>query len=203
MNYLKLYEDWKMSDEYIRLDSIGYLLDPNKGVAYQLNDDGSYDMDEPYDLDNADYFNYILDDLSDEERELVDKYSLSCKEFVKSRINFDLIESAKDISLDYLDRNWTLSAQVFSNFFDEYDRKLLIYNNIFNHRMNMREYSYFFKNNMDKIKKSNNISYRFWYIPDTSYSQKTPEEQKEIDLANEDLLSILSEMCPNEKIETR
>jgi hypothetical protein len=87
MNYLKEYNEF---NQYVNLDC--GLLDIMTGKV--VNSD-------------ADYFYIYGDiddfDLSDNDKNIIDKYYLSIKDLIIDDINFELIEIAKDLSLEYLD----------------------------------------------------------------------------------------------------
>ena len=101
MRYLKIYEEFDtIPSNFIRLDSIGHVLDPEEGVIYAMWKRGGYDQENPYEADGDDE---SLEGLSDEDREIVNKYLLSCEPVIKNKINWNLIQTAKDIALDYLD----------------------------------------------------------------------------------------------------
>ena len=51
MKYLKLYEEHNtIPDKFIRLNSIGHVLDPEEGVIYAMWKKGGYDHENPYDV---------------------------------------------------------------------------------------------------------------------------------------------------------
>ena len=107
MRYLKLYEEHNsIPDNFIRLDSIGHVLDPEEGVIYALLKKGGYDSENPYEIEQD------LNHISDEEKQIVDKYWTSCEDITKDRINWNLIQTAKDLSLEYLDEGNELRIEV-------------------------------------------------------------------------------------------
>ncbi len=109
MRYLKLYEEHNsIPDNFIRLDSIGHVLDPEEGVMYAMWKKGGYDYENPYKVGDDE----SIEGLDDEDRQIVDKYFLSCEDITKDRINWDLIQTAKDLSLDYLDEGNQLRIDI-------------------------------------------------------------------------------------------
>ena len=49
MRYLKLYEEYDtIPSNFIRLDSIGHVLDPEEGVIYAMWKKGGYDHENGY-----------------------------------------------------------------------------------------------------------------------------------------------------------
>ena len=70
MRYLKLYEEFnEIPSNFIRLDSIGHVLDPEEGVIYVMWEKGGYDHENPYDVK----YDSQIEGISDEDREIVGK----------------------------------------------------------------------------------------------------------------------------------
>ena len=70
MIYLKLYEEHNsIPDKFIRLDSIGYVLDPEEGVLYPTLKAGGYDHNNSYEVG----WDASIDGISDEDMELVEE----------------------------------------------------------------------------------------------------------------------------------
>jgi len=209
MRYLKLYEEFdEIPSNFIRLDSIGHVLDPEEGVIYAMWKKGGYDHENPYEVGDDE----SLEGISDEDREIVDKYLLSCESFVKDKINWDLIQTAKEISLDFLDDGYTLVSQVLiesdekdedsdedSSIFNFID--YLVYSEMFSHRFtieNEKKYSKFFSNRMKVVKSKSDLIYRFWLTP-VSYST-FKGTANEIDEFNKEIFDRLKGMFPDENI---
>jgi hypothetical protein len=183
MRYLKLYEEFSdIPSNFIKLDSIGHVLDPDKGLLYAMWKKGGYDHENGYDV-----YEDEIQGLSEEDREVVDRYWLSVEPLVGDKINFDLIETAKDLSLEYLDSGMRLIIYVFIS-------EILVFTEIFSHDRESCEYSKYFKNKLDIIKESDNVSYVIRLDDKNYYYQsKTSKE----------LASKIGEYFPDEKIELR
>ena len=174
MRYLKLYENFEQGissipDNFIRLDSIGHVLDPEKGLMYAVWKNGGYDHENPYDVqgDNG------IESISDEEKQIVDKYWLSCENFIKNKINWELIQMAKDLSLDYLDENNELIIRVMSSETKTYNKEghrsgrditFDVYKEIFSHEENNIIWNKYFPNKMSIIE-NGFLAYHFTIQP--------------------------------------
>jgi hypothetical protein len=208
MKYLKLYEEHDtIPDNFIRLNSIGHVLDPEEGVIYAMWKRGGYDHENPYDVS----YDGSIDGLSDEDREIVDKYWLSIEPVVKQRINWELVENAKDLSLDYLDEGYYLNIQVliedfpeFSDLFGEEEgvngTRHLVYFETFSHDFNNKEYKKFFPVNTKFIKESKELVYRFSFNVDRSRQNLMTSYLSNTDKMNGELKTKLEEMFPTEKL---
>ena len=197
MRYLKLYEEHNsIPDNFIRLDSIGHVLDPEKGIIYAMWEKGGYyeNMGDAIDDDGQ-----YADGLSSEDKTMIDKYFLSCEPFFKDRINFDLMQTAKEISLDFLDDGYTLVSQVLiesdekdedsdedSSIFNFID--YLVYSEMFSHRFTVEtenKYSRFFSKRMKVVKSKSDLIYRFCLRP--AYYSKFKGTANEIDEFNKEI----------------
>ena len=211
MKYLKLYEEHNtIPDKFIRLNSIGHVLDPEEGVIYAMWKKGGYDHENPYDVS----YDGSIEGLSDEDREIVDKYWISIESVVKQRINWDLVENAKDISLDYLDEGYYLNIQVFVEDFPEFSdlfgeeegvngTRHLVYFETFSHHFNNKEYGKFFPVNTKFIKESKELVYRFSFSVDRGHQNLMTSYLSNTDKMNGDLKTKLEQMFPTEKLITR
>jgi hypothetical protein len=208
MKYLKLYEEHDtIPDNFIRLNSIGHVLDPEEGVIYAMWKRGGYDHENPYDVS----YDGSIEGLSDEDREIVDKYWISIESVVKQRINWELVENAKDISLDYLDEGYYLNIQVFVEDFPEFSdlfgeeegvngTRHLVYFETFSHDFNNKEYKKFFPVNTKFIKESKELVYRFSFNVDRSRQNLMTSYLSNTDKMNGELKTKLNEMFPTEKL---
>jgi hypothetical protein len=179
MRYLKLYEEYdSIPDNFIRLDSIDYVLDPNEGLLYDLwkkGGENGYDVDE-----------HEVQGLSDEDREVLDKYWLSVESLVKDKINFDLIETTKELALDYLDDGCRLIIYSFIS-------DILVYTEIFEHNGKSVKYPKYFKNKLDIITESDSVSYII-RLDSRNYYYLSKESKE--------LSSMVKEYFPAEKIDS-
>jgi hypothetical protein len=182
MRYLKIYEEFdEIPNNFVRLDSIGHVLDPNEGVIYALLKRGGYDIENPYDVDEHDHLN-----LEPHDMEVLDKYWLSVEPLVKDKINFDLIETTKELALDYLDEGDRLIIYAFIS-------DILVYTEIFSHDVESVKYPKYFKNRLDIISSSDDIKYII-RLDDKKYYFES-EKSKE-------LSSLVKEYFPTEKVDS-
>jgi hypothetical protein len=196
MRNLKIYDEFdEITINFIRLDSIGHVLDPNRGLIYPMLKRGGYDeengsrlrddsLGQPWwpSVDEVE-----IQGLSQEDRELLDRYWISVEPLVGDKINFDLIETAKDLSLEYLDSGMRLIVYVFIS-------EILVFTEIFSHDRESCEYPKYFKNRLDIITGSSSVSYVIRLDDKNFYYQsKTSKE----------LASKVGEYFPDEKIELR
>jgi hypothetical protein len=205
MIYLKLYEEHNsIPEKFIRLDSIGYVLDPDEGVLYPILKAGGYDHNNSYEVgwdSSFPDFNLSIDGISDEDMELVNKYWLSCKPFIEDKINWDLIQAAKDASLDYLDEGFNLRVIVGYNLqISKRKGKLIVYSEVFSHDKIYSDSNYrnLFSNNMNIVKNNKELSYNFSLEPSRN-SRHWGKMLFDTRKSNE-LISLLKDMFPNEII---
>jgi hypothetical protein len=176
---------------------------------------GGYDHENGYEIDDGnlvhDGEDQYADGLSNEDISVIDKYLLSCEPVVKDKINFDLMQTAKEISLDFLDDGYTLVSQVLiesdekdedsdedSSIFNFID--YLVYSEMFSHRFTIeteKKYSRFFSNRMKVVKSKSDLIYRFWLAPDYSRFKGTANELNEF---NKEIFDRLKGMFPDENI---
>ena len=212
MKYLKLFENFghgitSIPDNFIRLDSIGHVLDPEKGLMYAVWKNGGYDSENPYEVDYEfehmmEYDNGI-ENISDEEKKIVDKYWLSCEDIKKDEINWKLIEMAKDLSLDYLDEGNELKIKVIATETKTHlmiGNKIFVYNEIFSHGENNITWNKYFPNKMN-IVKNGFLTYEFTIQPQRE-SKNWGIKAWEPEMTRE-LSSKLIEMFPDETIVNR
>jgi hypothetical protein len=207
MKYLKLFENFEQGislipDNFIRLDSIGHVLDPEKGLMYAIWKNGGYDHENPYDVhgDNG------IENISDEEKQIVDKFWLSCEDIKKDEINWKLIEMAKDLSLDHLDEGNELRIDVvvtenINRAFTYEDILFYVYQEVFSHDDEFVKWFKYFPSKMNVIK-NKSLSYRFNVEPKRGYSKNWGLKNWEPEMTRE-LTSKLIEMFPDEIIMMR
>lgn len=210
MKYLKLYENFghgisSIPDNFIMLNSIGHVLDPETGLMYAIWKNGGYDIENPYEVcDNG------IEDISDEEREIVDKYYLSCEDVIKTKINWKLIQMAKDLSLEYLDEGNELKIKVIATEtktqlrrylrINRLGNKIFVYNEIFSHEEDNIIWNKYFPNKMN-IVKNGFLAYEFTIQPQRE-SRNWGIKAWEPEMTRE-LSSKLIEMFPDETIVNR
>ena len=202
MKYLKLFEEYDsetIPDNFIRLDSIGHVLDPEKGLMYAVWKNGGYDIENPYEVE----YDNGIENISDEEKKIVDKYWLSCEDIKKDEINWKLIEMAKDLSLDYLDEGNELKIKVIATETKTHlmiGNKIFVYNEIFSHEENNITWNKYFPNKMN-IVKNGFLAYEFTIQPQRE-SKNWGIKAWEPEMTRE-LSSKLIEMFPDETIVNR
>ena len=82
-------EDYDVPSHFVELNSIGYYLDPIEGKIYAMLKNGGYEL-EPYDVEDD------MENLSDDERRLVDSFKISTEDLIGDKINLDLMEDIID-----------------------------------------------------------------------------------------------------------
>ena len=209
MRYLKLFENFEhgissIPDNFIRLNSMGHVLDPETGLMYAVWKNGGYDSENPYEIcDNG------IEDISDEEKKIVDKYWISCENFIKNKINWELIQMAKDLSLDYLDEQNELIIRVMSSETKTYNKEghrsgrditFDVYKEVFSHEENSIIWNKYFPNKMN-IVKNGFLTYEFTIQPQRE-SKNWGIKAWEPEMTRE-LSSKLIEMFPDETIVNR
>jgi len=203
MRYLKLYEEHNsIPDNFIRLDSIGHVLDPEEGVMYAMWKKGGYDYENPYKVGDDE----SIEGLDDKDRQIVDKYFLSCEDITKDRINWDLIQTAKDLSLDYLDEGNQLRIDVvvtenINRAFTYEDILFDVYQETFSHNQDDIKWGKYFSKKINIIN-SKPLSYRFTIQPQRGRSSQWGLKVWEPEMTIE-LTEHLIEMFPDEIIMMR
>ena len=206
---VKLFENFNLKrfrvpDNFIRLDSIGHVLDPEKGLMYAVWKNGRYDIENPYEVE----YDNGIENISDEEKQIVDKFWLSCEDIKKDEINWKLIEMAKDLSLDYLDEHNELIIKVIATetktqLFKRrlmIDDRIFVYNEIFSHEEDNITWNKYFPNKMN-IVKNGFLTYEFTIQPQRE-SKNWGIKAWEPEMTRE-LSSKLIEMFPDETIVNR
>jgi hypothetical protein len=209
MKYLKLFENFGhgiafrearlIPDNFIRLDSIGHVLDPEKGLMYAIWKRGGYNHENPYEVE----YDNGIENISDEEKKIVDKYWLSCEDVVKTKINWKLIQMTKDLSLDYLDEGNELKIKVITTETKTHlmiGNKIFVYNEIFSHEEDNITWNKYFPNKMN-IVKNGFLTYEFTIQPQRE-SKNWGIKAWEPEMTRE-LSSKLIEMFPDETIVNR
>lgn len=156
MRYLKLFlEHSEVPSYFIDLDSAGYVLDPNTGFMYAKWKKGGYDHENGYEVD----FDDTIEGVSPEEELELSKWWKSCEEMVGDKINWQMINMAKDLSLDYLDKGLELSIQVIASITPAAG-KIQVYYEHFSHKSNSTKWYKYFPEKM-KIVTDGVLQYRF------------------------------------------
>ena len=160
MRYLKRFNESsnhdykKIPGNWIKLNSIGYVLDPYTGHSFPMHRDGTYDQYELFDSQSEDFHS-----LSEEDQEIVNKYLKSSEPLLKDKINFELIDTLKDLAIDYIDEGMFLYINVIS-ISNQPTREFNVYYECFNRNKTYKEFSRFYKHDMDLLN-PDNLKYRF------------------------------------------
>jgi hypothetical protein len=180
MRHLKLFNEHNtIPSNFIRLNSIGYVLDPDNGTIYAAWKKGGYDHENPYEVDE-----HEIQGLDEDDLKTLNRYWLYSETFVKEKINWELIETTKDLSLDYLDDGCRLVIYVFIS-------DILVYTDLSNHYTSSIKWTRYFKKNIDIISNSNDISYKIRL--DSEKNHYLSNESKELSL-------LVKDHFPNEEI---
>ena len=159
--YLQFIKDNKQTlpDTFYHLKSANLLLDVENGRIYNATKD---DYKDGFDLPFKEYYDTFINTLSKEDKVVIDKYYISCESIVKPKLDMDLIEDIFDLSVSeelfdhyyFLNINVNLkdnpNLPVFSFYGDSKEKK---YN-----------YDKLFKNQLDKIEKSNESDYNYQVV---------------------------------------
>lgn len=190
MKYLRLYKEHnEIPDYFIDLESIGYVLDPYKGLMYPKWKAGGYDHQNGYEVD----FDGEIEGVSDREKSELGKWWKSCEEVVGDKINWDMINMAKDLSLDYLDEGLELNILVLASRWSG-SGKLQVYYEGFSHNVNTKKWYKYFPEKME-IVTDGVLHYRF-----NLRETKSGNPVSRCQLYNHELYSQLSEIYQNEII---
>ena len=190
MKYLKLFlEHSEIPDYFIDLDSVGYVLDPNTGMMYAKWRKGGYDHENGYEVD----FDDTIEGVSPEEELELSKWWKSCEDTVGNKINWQMINMAKDLSLDYLDEGLELSIQILASKFSG-EQKINVYYEQFSHKSNYIKWYKYFPEKM-KIVTGGLLQYRFMLRETTS-----GKPVSRCQMYNSELYDQLSEIYKNETI---
>jgi hypothetical protein len=212
MKYIKLFEEaTNVPDYFVELESINHYLDSKSGVIYPILKSGGYDERNDFDLEaftSGFEETQIPRDaptgnISHEDQMIIDQYRQSTEKYFKDKINWDLIDLAKERSLDIIDNGGRLlisvSAQVStkSSFF--------IYYEDMTHTKPKQSWNMYFEDSMSilsnytgeliyniqlfKILKQNPLP---WGDDFTSY--------KSVETETSELIELLNRLYPDENI---
>ena len=198
MKYLKLFlEHNEIPSHFIDLYSIGYVLDPNTGIMYAKWTKAGYDQvvysaEKGYELD----FDGTIPGVSPEEELELSKWWKSCEEMVGDKINWDMINVAKDLSLDYLDEGLDLNIQVLASItrYHQNGYKIQVYYEEFSHNSSTQKWYKYFPEKM-KIVTDGVLQYRF-----SLRETKSGNPTSRCELYNYELSQKLSEIYKSELI---
>ena len=149
----------EIPDNFIELKSADLYLNPDTGKIYNSNVE---DWREGFALDFESYIHNF--NLNEEDQELVYKYYISCKSVIKSKINYDFIDSAYELCV---------SEGVFDNYYqlrilvklgDSFSRALLKYTA--SNSGEDFEYEKFFGDDLKVIENASDFHYYFSFIGD-------------------------------------
>lgn len=179
----------EIPDNFIELKSANLYLDPNTGKIYNSNVE---DWRDGFALDFESYIHNF--NLNEEDQELVYKYYKSCESVLKSKINYDFIDSAYELCL---------SDEVFDNYYqlrilvklgDSFSHALLKYTA--SNSGEEYEYEKFFGNDLKEIESASDFHYYFSFIGDGNKDVITNKVISRIE-------NLLKEMYPDLNINPR
>lgn len=180
-------ESAQIPENFIDLNSIGYVLDPYKGVMYAKWKAGGYDEKNPYEVD----FDDSIEGLNSEETLEVEKWWKSCEEW-SHRVNFSLIKTAEDLALEWIDKGLSFSVLVIASRWSGSGKLQVYYLNISSEGDSEKWYRYF-PEKME-IVKTGLIQYKF------TLKTAPGRPVSGCELYNSELRGKLSEMFPQEVI---
>ena len=174
MKHLKGYKIFEAAGKllpstWIKLFSIGHVLDPETGWLYPLYSNGIY-----YEDDNGlniEWGDASLDGISDKDMKVIDDLWKSVEPIVKDKIDFDLIDKLKDLSLDAIDDGFTLHYAIYLGKKEDIDHSEAGYTEskspqriaygTFNHQLDKFTYNRKFPKNYKKVLENNEVLYSF------------------------------------------
>lgn len=179
--------DVEIPENFEELKSVGIYLNTDTGKIYNaiLKDDWV----NGFGLDFSEYEDGFS--LSKEDQELVDKYYKSCESVLKSKINYDFIDSAYElcVSEGVFDNYYTLRILV-----KMVDTTLLKYTA--SNSGEEYEYEKFFGNDLKEIESASDFNYYLLFIGDGNKDVITHKVISRIE-------NLLKEMYPDLSINRR
>lgn len=176
MLYLKKFDSYtftypKIPNDWIKLDSIGYVVNPQNGISYpMMRKDNTYEVDNPHEAEVDGYNEISQDDL-----DLLKDVWVSTDKIIKNKINFNIIETLKDLSLDYVDDGMMLSCRVFC---DEFKlgsyMPIPVYYESLTKDKNHKHYAKYFLHKTNLIKSSTKMLYGFDILDWETSKDKKP-----------------------------
>ena len=168
-------EDYDVPSHFVELNSIGYYLDPIEGKIYAMLKNGGYEL-EPYNVEDD------IENLSDDERRLVDSFYISTEKLIKDRLNLDLIHDIVDrcISEELIDDGVGIyTAALVRDHNYHTSRSILTYSLTYNNiKSNNNDLKYnwkkVFKRDADIVKSAKNedIYYVCFFYYENQYDDK-------------------------------
>jgi hypothetical protein len=162
LNEYKLFESAGklIPSDFVKLHSIGHVLDPKTGWIYPLYSNGIY-----YEDDNGlsiEWGDVSFDGINDKDMNFVDSLWKSVEPIIKDKIDFELIDKLKYLSLDAIDDGFTLYYSILV------DSSLLKFKQrvsfgSFNHQFDHFVYSRKFPDNFKKVmdQRNDDLLYSF------------------------------------------
>ena len=198
MKYLKKYKIFEGSikdfipDNWVKLNSIGCVLDPNTGTIYPLlKRNGGYDPD-GLNIEDGDV---ELSEVGEVDMKIINDLWLSTEPYIKDKIDQKVINTLKDLSLEYIDDGFTLYYYVYIG---NSDSKPAAYG-VFNHKRDKFTYSRRFQDDINRIKGyTGEILYSFGLIGSITIISKALHDikkKKELSISKEvlDTLRLITD----------
>ncbi len=192
----KLFESEKhgklIPSNWIKLNSIGHVLDSETGWLYPLYSNGIYyEDDNGYSIEWGDV---SFDGISDEDMEITDSLWKSVEPIVKDRIDFELIDKLKDLSLDAIDDGFTLYYRVTIKGIRPLEHESIAFGG-FNHQIDRFAYNRKFPKNFQHVMNNHND---IFYIFGLSSRESTEDMEQEV---NDKVLKTLKDITGYDNIE--
>jgi len=159
--YLQFIKENKqiIPDTFYLINSAGLYLDVENGRLYNAR---RPDYKDGFDLPFKDYYSTIEPSLTNDEKEVIDKYYISCEKEVNSKLDMDFFEDIFDytVSSELLDKYYTLKINVELNS----QPRIPILSFYGDSNGKKYEYEKLFKNQLDLIEKSKKSDYIYQVI---------------------------------------
>ncbi len=212
MKYLekyKIFESYLKSrnipPSFISFDSIGRVFDPYTGYLYCKLKDGGYEHENPEEYTDFD------DHLSPEYLSIIKSHLTNSKPLID--YNEDLIQSAKDLSLEYTDDGYTLLISLDLMRDDNYgfdtgvtvnppEFKLRIAEILFNNSIDDEKWLDLSPYYVESIKSCNSIRYCISILKDSKYTSLNKSKHSSYTHGeySKELIGVLRNMYPTENI---
>lgn len=165
MKYLSHYKLFEaagklLPSNFVKLHSIDHALDPQTGWIYPLYRGGIY-----YEDDNGlsiEWGDVSFDGISDKDMKFVDGLWKSVEPIMKDKINFNILDELKDLSLEFIDEGFTLYYAIYLGKIGDENPLRVAYGG-FNHQVNHFNYNRKFPQNFKLVmdKRDEDLLYSF------------------------------------------
>jgi len=180
-----------LPSNWVKLNSIGHVLDPKTGWIYPLYSNGIY-----YEDDNGlniEWDDVSFDGISDKDMKFVDSLWKSVEPIIKDKIDFELIDKLKYLSLDAIDDGFTLYYSILVNSSIPKFKQRVAFGG-FSHELNYFTYNRKFPDNFKKVMEQRN--------EDLLYSFRLASRGNENGHIASEILKTLKDMTGYDNIDT-